>query len=79
LQIPITDSASAFLELVINVVGDAAGRKLDTPSFWGGLFGVIALVVIDGINFFSMKKFGKTGTAILGVKIVTRTHFLGSR
>jgi hypothetical protein len=55
-----------------------AGGKIDTASFWRGLVGVIVLAVIDGFNFFSMKKFGNRGTAILAGKIVTRTHFLGT-
>jgi len=72
-------SASIFLELVIiiYVVGSATGGKIDTLSFWGGLVGAIALGVIGTINFIAMKKWGKTGTAILAGKVVGRTHFLG--
>ncbi len=72
-------SASIFFELVIIIymVGSATGGKLDTISFWGGLVGAIALAVIGAINFFSIRKWGKTGTAILAAKIVRSTHFIG--
>jgi nickel/cobalt transporter (NiCoT) family protein len=72
-------SASVFIELVIiiYVVGSATNGKIDTLSFWGGLVGAIALGVIGAINFFAMKKWGKTGTAILAGKVVGRTRFLG--
>src|SRR5215469_16949431 len=72
-------STSIFLELVIiiYVVGSATGGKIDTLSFWGGLVGAIALGVIGLINFIAMKKWGKTGTAILTGKVVGRIHFLG--
>ena len=39
--------------------------------------GAIALATIGAINIYSMKKWGKTGSAILASKIVTRTHILG--
>jgi nickel/cobalt transporter (NiCoT) family protein len=72
-------SASVFIELVIiiYVVGSATGGAIDTLSFWGGVVGAVALGVIGVINFISMKKWGKTGTAILAGKVVGRTRFLG--
>jgi nickel/cobalt transporter (NiCoT) family protein len=72
-------SASVFIELVIiiYVVGSATGGAIDTLSFWGGAVGAVALGVIGVINFISMKKWGKTGTAILAGKVVGRTRFLG--
>jgi len=72
-------SASIFIELVIiiYVVGSATDGKIDTISFWGSIVGAIALAVIGAINFFAMKKWGKTGIAILAGKVVVRTHFLG--
>jgi len=72
-------STSIFLELVIIIylVGSATGGKIDLVSFWGGIIGAVALAIIGGINFFAMKKWGKTGTAILAGKVVGRTHFLG--
>src|SRR5581483_4407785 len=72
-------SSSIFLELVIiiYVVGSATGGKIDALAFWGGIVGATALAVIGGANMISMKKWGKTGSAILAGKIVKRTHFLG--
>jgi nickel/cobalt transporter (NiCoT) family protein len=72
-------SASILIELVviIYVVGSATGGKINMLSFWGGIVGAIALAVIGGVNMISMKKWGRTGTAILASRVVTRTHFLG--
>jgi nickel/cobalt transporter (NiCoT) family protein len=72
-------STSIFLELVIIIylVGSATGGKIDLVSFWGGIIGALALAIIGGVNLFSIKKWGRTGTAILASKVVTRTHFLG--
>jgi len=72
-------SSSIFIELVIiiYVVGSATGGKIDLLAFWGGIVGASALAVIGGVNVISMKKWGRTGTAILASKVVTRTHFLG--
>jgi nickel/cobalt transporter (NiCoT) family protein len=72
-------STSIFLELVIIIylVGSATGGKIDLLAFWGSIVGASALAAIGGVNVFSMKKWGRTGTAILASKVVTRTHFLG--
>ena len=63
--------------LIIFVVGSATSGKFGQLSFWTGVMGVIALATIGAINIYSMKKWGKTGSAILASKIVTRTHILG--
>jgi len=41
------------------------------------VIGAIALAVIGTINIYSMKRWGKTGSAILASKVVTRTHIMG--
>lgn len=41
------------------------------------MVGATALAIIGGVNMISMKKWGRTGTAILASKVVTRTHVLG--
>ena len=41
------------------------------------MIGAIALATIGAINIYSMRKWGKTGSAILASKVVTRTHILG--
>ena len=72
-------SSAIFIELsiIIFVVGSVTGGKIDALAFWGGIVGAAALGVIGGINMISMKKWGRTGTAILASKVATRTHFLG--
>ncbi len=72
-----TTSIFGELLLLIYVIGSATSGKIDLIAFWGGIVGAIALATIGGINIFSMKKWGRTGTAILASKVVTRTHFLG--
>jgi nickel/cobalt transporter (NiCoT) family protein len=61
--------------LIIYTIGSATNGKVD--QLWGGAIGAIALVTIGAINIYSMKKWGKTGSAILASKVVTRTHIMG--
>jgi nickel/cobalt transporter (NiCoT) family protein len=63
--------------LIIYVVGSTTSSKIDEISFWGGVIGAISLGVIGSVNIYSMKRWGKTGSAILASKVVTRTHILG--
>jgi nickel/cobalt transporter (NiCoT) family protein len=63
--------------LIIYTIGSATNGKVDQLNFWGGVIGAIALAVIGAINIYSMKKWGKTGSAILASKVVTRTHIMG--
>ena len=63
--------------LIIYTIGSTASGKVDQLSFWGGVIGAIALATIGAINIYSMKKWGKTGSAILASKVVARTHTLG--
>lgn len=63
--------------LIIFVVGSTTSGKIGQLSFWTGVMGAIALATIGAINIYSMKKWGKTGSAILASKIVARTHILG--
>src|SRR6476619_5218275 len=63
--------------LIIYVIGSAASSKVDQLSFYGGVIGAIALATIGAINIYSMKRWGKTGSAILAGKIAGRTHILG--
>jgi high-affinity nickel-transport protein len=46
-------------------------------AFWGGVIGAIALGIIGAINIYSMKKWGRSGSAILSSKILNKTGFLG--
>ena len=63
--------------LIIYVIGSATSSKVDQLSFYGGVIGAIALATIGAINIYSMKRWGKTGSAILASKILARTGILG--
>ena len=63
--------------LIIYVIGSATSSKVDQLSFYGGVIGAIALATIGAINIYSMKRWGKTGSAILAGKIAVGTHILG--
>jgi len=62
--------------LIIYIIGSTTSGKLDQLSFSGGVTGAVALTTIGASNIYSMKRWGKTGSAILASKIVTRTHIL---
>lgn len=63
-------SVLAEMILIIYFIGSIT--RVDQLSFWGGVTGVIALGVIGAINIYSLKKWGKTGSAILASKILAR-------
>jgi nickel/cobalt transporter (NiCoT) family protein len=70
-------SVLAEMLLIIYVIGNATSSKVDQLSFWGGVIGAIALGTIGAINICSMKKWGRTGSAILASKIANRTGIMG--
>ncbi len=70
-------SVLAEMLLIIYVIGSATSSKIDELSLWGGVIGAIALATIGAINIYSMKKWGKTGSAILAGKVSTRTRIFG--
>ena len=70
-------SVLAEMLLIIYVIGSATSSKVDQISLWGGVIGAIALATIGAINIYSMKRWGKTGSAILAGKISTRIGVLG--
>ena len=63
--------------LIIYTIGSATSGKVDQLSFWGGVIGAIALATIGATNIYSMRRWGKTGSAILASKVVARTHIFG--
>ena len=63
-------SVLAQMILIIFVIGSIT--SVDQISFWGGVIGAIALGVIGAINIYSMKKWGKTGSAILASQVLSR-------
>lgn len=63
--------------LIIYVIGSATSDRIEGITFWGGVIGAVALATIGVINIYSMKKWGRTGSAILAGKISNRTGMLG--
>jgi len=63
--------------LIIYLVGSATGTKVGAFSFWGGVIGAVALATIGAVNIYSLKKWGRTGSAILASKVLSRTHMMG--
>ena len=63
-------SVLAQMILIIFVIGSI--MSVDQISLWGGVIGAIALGVIGAINIYSMKKWGKTGSAILASQVLSR-------
>jgi len=68
-------SVLAEMIFIIYVIGSIT--NMDNLSFWGGAIGAIALGVIGVINIYSMKRWGKNGSAILASKILNKTGMLG--
>ena len=64
-------SVLAEMIFIIFIVGSITGA--DKLAFWGGLVGASALGTIGAINIYAIKRWGKTGSAILASKILTRT------
>jgi high-affinity nickel-transport protein len=56
---------------LILIVGSLAGAE--AFGFWGGIVGATALGTIGAINIYAMKRWGKTGSAILASKVLART------
>ncbi len=70
---------------IISLVGTVANSEqlvhnafVRNFQFWGGIIGAAALTLIGGLNIYSMKKWGKTGSAILSTKIHERTKLAGT-
>jgi nickel/cobalt transporter (NiCoT) family protein len=63
--------------LIIYLVGTAsANAKIGTFSFWGSVTGAVALAIIGVINIYSLKKWGRTGLAILASKVLSKTYVI---
>jgi nickel/cobalt transporter (NiCoT) family protein len=65
------------LLLIIYVVGSATNSKMDEISLWGSIIGAIALATIGATNIYSMRRWGRTGSAIFAGKIASRTCIMG--
>ena len=63
-------SVLAEMILIIYIVGNIV--NVEQLSFLGGITGGITLGVIGAVNIYSMKKWGKTGSAILASKVLSK-------
>jgi high-affinity nickel-transport protein len=63
---------SVLTEMILIIYFMGSITSVDNLSFWGGMIGAIALGVIGAVNVYSLKKWGKTGSAILATKILSR-------
>ncbi len=68
-------SVLAEMIFIIYIIGSITSAS--NLAFWGGVIGAIALGLIGAINIYSMKKWGKSGSAILASKILNKTGVLG--
>ena len=62
-------SVLAEMIFIIYLVGGFI--NLNNLAFWGGIIGAIALGTIAVVNIYSMKKWGKSSSAILASKILS--------
>ena len=70
-----TISVLAEMIFIIYVIGSITSTN--NITFLSGVVGAIALGTIGIINIYSMKKWGKSGSAILASKILNKTGVLG--
>lgn len=68
-------SVLAEMIFIIYIIGSITSTN--NLAFWGGVIGAIALGMIGATNIYSMKKWGKTGSAILSSKVLNKTGVLG--
>lgn len=68
-------SVLAEMVFIIYIIGGMT--SVDNLSFWGGVIGAVALGIIGTVNIYAMKKWGKSGSAILASKILGKTGVLG--
>jgi high-affinity nickel-transport protein len=69
-------SVLAEMIFIIYVIGSIT--NIGNLAFWGGVIGTVALGTIGAINIYAMKKWGRSGSAILATKILNRTGMLGT-
>ncbi len=61
--------------LIICLVGSATDTQ--SMTLWGGMVGAITLGAIGMINIYSMKKWGRSGSAVLASKMLAKSGILG--
>ncbi|MDE1765176.1 MAG: hypothetical protein KGI27_02760 [Thaumarchaeota archaeon] len=70
---------SILVEMILMVF--VASSIIDQGGIFSlstGLIGASALGIIGTVNFYAMKRYGKTSAAILAGKILPRTRFMGT-
>jgi high-affinity nickel-transport protein len=68
---------SILAEMIFVIYAVSSFLKTDSFSLLSGILGAVALAVIGLVNIYSMKKWGRTGPAILAGKMLKRTGKLG--
>jgi high-affinity nickel-transport protein len=68
---------SVLAEMIFVVYAVGSFLKTDSFNLWSGLLGASALAVIGFVNIYSMRKWGRTGPAILAGKMLSRTGRFG--
>jgi high-affinity nickel-transport protein len=68
-------SVLAEMFFIIYVIGGIT--SINNFAFWGGVLGAIALGTIGATNIYLMKRWGKSGSAILSSKFLNKTGVLG--
>jgi high-affinity nickel-transport protein len=68
---------SVLVEMIFIICVIGSIISTDKLAFWGGVIGSIALGTIGGINIYSMKRWGKSGSAILASKVLNKTRIFG--
>ena len=70
-------TVSVLIEMIFIIYIVGSITSTDKLAFWGGVIGAIALGVIGAVNIYAIKKWGKSGSAILATKILNKTGILG--
>lgn len=68
-------SVLAEMLFIILIVGSVTAAE--SIAFWGGIIGIVSLGSVGAVNIFAMKKWGKTGSAILAGRVMKKTGILG--
>ncbi len=69
---------SVLMEMIFIIYLVGGIINVNNLAFWGGIIGAIALGTIAVVNVYSMKKWGKSSSAILASKILVKTGVLGT-
>ena len=68
---------SVLLEMVFIIAIAGSLTSTGQLAFLGGVAGIISLGTIGGLNIYTMKKHGKTGSAILANQVLHRIGLFG--